>query len=290
MHRKYFVGFFVTSSVAGDLPLELLFPCSLPCLPTLVFVVFSDYVPLPNRDRGGSLVAAVRVLHNRARRLTPSARTLHASSGGGVVQALSTCPTPSDDDMNDDMDDKDREGWDRVHQGATAAAFQPRRDVGGVRNHVTEAFIQKHPDMITHPKLETLEAKPRGTAPAEEDAEGWGLARQEAAAALPQQVEAGFVTTRALSPPGFVTTRALYTTIRRERHPTRSHRRKWECRPTGPSPEFGHSHIGRLALLVDGTIPSLLNTASPYGSSLLLDSCRDLAVRHTTFSKLSAIS
>jgi hypothetical protein len=104
--------------------------------------------------------------------------------------------TPSDDNMDDDMDDKDREGWDRVRQGVTAVAFQPLKDIEGMRNHAFEAFVQRHHD------LETFEAEPRGTAaPAEEDAEGWDLARQEAVAALQQKVEAGFVTTQALAPP-----------------------------------------------------------------------------------------
>jgi hypothetical protein len=73
------------------------------------------------------------------------------------------------------MDDNDREGWDRVRQEATAVAFQPLKDIGGMRNHAFEAFVQRHLN------LETFEAEPRGTAaPAEEDAEGWNLARQEA--------------------------------------------------------------------------------------------------------------
>jgi hypothetical protein len=245
MHLKYFVGFFVTSSVAGNLPLELLFPCSLPCLQTLVFVVFSDYVPLPNRNRGW--ISCCGCAGAPLQSPPIDAFRKDTSSRGCVVQAISTSPTPSNDDMDDDMDDKDREGWDRVHQGATAAAFQPRRDVGCVRNHVTEAFVQRHPDMVAHPDLETLEAKPRGTAPpAEEDTEGWGLARQEAAAALQQQVEAGFVTTRALSPP-----QSGESDTQREATAA-----SWERRPTGPSPGFGHSHIGHLALLVDGTIVS----------------------------------
>jgi hypothetical protein len=85
-----------------------------------------------------------------------------------------------------------------------------------------EAFVQRHLD------LETFEAEPRGTAaPAEEDAEGWDLARQEAVAALQQKVEAGFVTTQALAPP---------QSGESARHPREATAASWECRPTGPFP------------------------------------------------------
>ena len=90
------------------------------------------------------------------------------------------------------------------------------------------------------------------------------------------------------------------TTIRRERPPTRSHRRKLGMQAYGPLPRIRpqppHRSFGAVGrrdntyCVPRTTTPSLLNTASPYGSSLLLDSCRDLTVRHTTFNELSAIS